>query len=161
MLTTPVPSSRRRGIALAVGTVVVAATLGFALPRPVPVDTPAEEVAGLYLFTSPTVPRARMLAPDREFTYLRLAADGRSRYENVTVEIGGETIAPRVDTTRWSTRSWRIEPATGGTAARVCWELPTGTAYECVAYARDAATGDLTLLSATGRIDAILRRVTR
>ena len=159
MLTAPVPSSRHRGLALAVGTVVVAATLGFTLPRPTPGATPASEVAGLYLFTSPTDPRARMLAPDREFTYLRLAADGRSRYENVTVEIDGEAIAPRVETTPWSTKPWRADASRGATTATLCWELPM-RAYTCSPYEREAATGDLRLIE-KGREAAVLRRVTR
>jgi beta-lactamase regulating signal transducer with metallopeptidase domain len=159
MLTTPTPLSRRRALALAAGTIVAAATLGFALPRPALRATPPAEFAGIYLITAPELPRATMLAPDREFTYLRLAADGRSRYENVTVEVDGQQVAPRVDVTRWSETPWRVEPATGAAQARLCWETPARTP-NCSAVRRDATTGDLTLLETNGR-SVVLRRVVR
>lgn len=159
MPTPPTPAIRRRAIVTATASLLVAAMLGLALPHPPVIAAPPAELAGIYLFSAPSVPRERMLAPDREFTYLRLATDGRSRYENVMVEVDGPQVAPRVDVTRWSGTPWRVEPATSSTPARLCWESPMRE-VNCFAYRRDGATGDLTLVEQMGKT-FFLRRVVR
>lgn len=159
MLTSPPPVSRRRATIAAAATLLAATTLGFALPRPpARADVPAA-LAGIYLVSHPDIPRRVMLAPDREFTYLRLAPDGRSRYENVTIGIDGPQLAPRVDTTRWSATPWRVDAATATAPATLCWELPTRD-YTCTPFRRDDATGDITMIGG-GRTQAVLRKVVR
>jgi beta-lactamase regulating signal transducer with metallopeptidase domain len=146
MLTQPVTQVTRSRVVALTMSIIGITTLAVAMPRPPRVatvgDQPAE-IVGLYLMETPDVPSSVMLAPGREFTYLRLSADGRSRMENVTVDARGEQVAPSVEVGPWSTDKWQVQPATGGSAAKLCWQL--GVKLVCSTYARNAASGDITL----------------
>jgi beta-lactamase regulating signal transducer with metallopeptidase domain len=146
---------------LLVGAAVASATVALALPAPQPLGGESQqsaEIVGLYLMVPPHVPSMKMLAPGREFTYLRLAPDGRSRMENVTVDASGDVIAPTVEVARWSTQNWKVIPATADTAAQLCWEL--GSRMLCGVYQRDPESGDITLYrdAIGGKVELVLRR---
>ena len=146
---------------LLVGAAVASATVALALPAPQPLGGESQqspEIVGLYLMVPPDVPSMKMLAPGREFTYLRLASDGRSRMENVTVDASGDVIAPTVEVARWSTQNWKVIPATADTAAQLCWKL--GTRVLCSVYQRDPESGDITLYRGAigGKVELVLRR---
>ena len=149
---------------LLVGIAAASATVALALPAPQLLGADSQqspEIAGLYLMVPPHVPSMKMLAPGREFTYLRLATDGRSRLENVTVDASGDVIAPTVEVARWSTQNWKVIPATADSAAQLCWEL--GTRMLCAMYQRDQDSGDITLYrdAIGGRVELVLRRASK
>jgi len=165
MLTAPrIPISRRRTMALAISMLGIA-TIALAIPRPqrqAASQQPAE-IAGLYWMVPPNVPSTRMLAPGREFTYLRLAPDGRSRLENVTVDARGERVAPNVEVGAWSTEKWRVQAASPSAGPQLCWQLGGGGPLACSVFERDAQSGDITLYrdGIGGKIDLVLRRATQ
>lgn len=165
MLTAPlIPVSRRRTVALAISMLGIT-TIALAIPHPQRQATSEQpaEIAGLYWMVPPNVPSTRMLAPGREFTYLRLAPDGRSRLENVTVDARGERVAPNVEVGVWSTEKWRVQAASGGTGPMLCWQLGGGGPLACSVFERDAASGDITLYRDRigGKIEVVLRRATQ
>lgn len=136
--------------------------IAYALPTPTAAgqeDRPGE-IAGLYWMMPPDMPALamRQLAPGREFTYLRLGTDGRSRLENVTVDAAGERVAPSTEVGPWSTLGWRVRPGAAGGAAQLCWQL--GQTLSCRPYRRDAASGDITLFKGAlgGPVELVLRR---
>jgi beta-lactamase regulating signal transducer with metallopeptidase domain len=155
--------TRARGLATA-GVMLAIVTLTAAMPRPPRVTPgPAQpaEIVGLYWMMAPDVPSHVMLAPGREFTYLRLAADGRSRLENVAVDASGETVSPSVEVARWSTEAWHVLPAANGVPAKLCWQL--GTKMLCSVYAREPRSGDIAIYrdSVGGKIELKLQRASR
>lgn len=140
---------------------VATSTVALAFPTPgrVGLESPqSAEIVGLYLMGNPAVPSMKMLAPGREFTYLRLAPDGRSRMENVTVDAGGDAVTPTVEVAPWSTQNWKVIPATGDTPAQLCWEL--GQRLICSVYQRDSQSGDITLYRGAvgGKVELVLIR---
>jgi beta-lactamase regulating signal transducer with metallopeptidase domain len=144
-----------------VGAVVASATVALAVPAPQRSDASSRqraEIAGLYWMLPPDVPSMRLLAPGREFTYIRLAADGRSRLENVMVDASGERISPTVTVADWSTQLWKVIPASEDKAPQLCWEL--GSRLICNFYQRDPQSGDITMYSDSigGRLELVLRR---
>jgi hypothetical protein len=165
MLTAPlVPVSRRRTIALAISMLGIT-TIALAIPRPQRQATSEQpaEIAGLYWMVPPNVPSTRMLAPGREFTYLRLAPDGRYRLENVTVDARGERVAPSVEVGPWGTEKWRVQPASDTTGPMLCWQLGGVGRMICSVFERDAASGDITLYrdAIGGKVELVLRRATQ
>lgn len=160
IMTAPRRPSFPRLLALAAGVASLSA-VAYALPTPTVAgqeDRPGE-IAGLYWMVPPDMPAAmRQLAPGREFTYLRLGADGRSRLENVAVDASGERVAPSTEVGPWSTLGWRVRRSAAGGAAQLCWQL--GRDLTCRPYRRDAASGDLTLFKGAvgGPVDLVLRR---
>ena len=161
MLTHPASRmTRSRMLATAAATVAVAA-LAVAMPRPRLVTLVSEqpaEIVGLYWMVTPDMPSSKMLAPGREFTYLRLSSDGRSRMENVTVDASGDAVAPKVEVGPWSTEKWQVQPASSSGGAKLCWQL--GASLQCSVYVRDAESGDITMYrdAVGGRIELVLRR---
>ena len=144
-----------------VGAVAASATVALAVPAPERSDSSSQqraEIAGLYWMLPPDVPSMRLLAPGREFTYIRLAADGRSRLENVMVDASGERISPTVTVADWSTQLWKVIPASEDKAPQLCWEL--GSRLICNFYQRDPQSGDITMYSDSigGKLELVLRR---
>lgn len=161
MLRNPDTHLTRSRALTVVGTMLAITTVAFAMPRPPLVAVlgvqPAELV-GLYLMVPPNVPSAKMLAPGREFTYLRFAPDGRSRMEQILVDARGERVAPNVDVGPWSVEKWQVQTASNGTDTKLCWQL--GPKVLCKAYTRDVKSGDITIYSGVvgSKVELVLRR---
>lgn len=149
--------------------VLICGAAVFAAPAPQAAagrDVPAGLV-GLYLMRAPSdVHEARMMRD--EFTYLRLAADGRSRLENLTTSDSMAGVAPAVEVGPWHRNPWSVKSATTprGAAAtmdgRLCFDAPDHT-QPCDFYHLDSATGDLSLYAAPAatRPTLVLRKVQR
>lgn len=141
----------------------------FAAPAPqapVSPSLPAEFV-GLYLMQAPPeFPAARMMRD--ESTYLRLAADGRSRLENLTTRDAATGVVPSVEVGPWHRNPWSVRPAATprGAAAvmdgRLCFDAANHT-QPCTFYHRDPRTGDITLYAAPAatRMELRLLKVVR
>ena len=162
MLSNPVIRMTRTRVLALAGTMLAITTVAFAMPRPplaAAIGEQPVELAGLYLMVPPDMPSTKMLAPGREFTYLRLAPDGRSRMEQVMVDARGERVAPTVDVGPWSVEKWQVQPAANGTGAKLCWQA-VGPKVLCNVYARDAKSGDITIYSGVvgGKVELVLRR---
>lgn len=135
----------------------------FVAPTP---QTPASssvpaELVGLYQMQAPPeMPTARMMRD--ESTYLRLAADGRSRLENLTTRDSATGVVPSVELGPWHRNPWSVRPAATprGAAAtmdgRLCFDAPNHT-QPCTFYHRDPGTGDLTLYAAPAATKMELR----
>jgi hypothetical protein len=149
--------------------VLICGAAVFAAPAPQAAagrDVPAGLV-GLYLMQAPAgSPVGRMMRD--EFTYLRLAADGRSRLENLTTSDSTAGVAPAVEVGPWHRNPWSVKSAATprGAAAtmdgRLCFDAPDHT-QPCDFYHRDSATGDLSLYAAPAatRPTLVLRKVQR
>lgn len=146
---------------LLVGVAVASTTAALALPAPQRAGGASQqsaEIVGLYLMVAPDVPSVKMLAPGREFTYLRLAPDGRSRMENVMVDARGDVVTPTVEVVPWSTQNWKVIPATNDNPAQLCWQL--GSRMLCNVHQRDPQSGDITIYrgAVDGKVELVLRR---
>jgi hypothetical protein len=149
--------------------VVLCGAAVFAAPSPqspAATGVPAQFV-GLYLMRAPAdFPVGRMMRD--EFTYLRLAADGRSRLENLTTSDSTAGVAPAVEVGPWHRNPWSVRPAAAPRGAadslegRLCFDLPNHT-QPCDFYHRDPGTGDLTLYAAPAatKVTLLLRKVRR
>jgi hypothetical protein len=162
MLSNPIVRPTRLRMLSIMGATLVVTTLAFAMPRPtiaVTEDQQPLDIAGLYWMQPPAgIPSDKMLAPGREFTYLRLAADGRSRLENVTVDATGSQIVPNVEVGPWSSAKWQVRTNTKDKSVTLCW--PIGAQLPCHPYVRDTKSGDITLYSnnGDGKVVMVLQR---
>ena len=134
--------------------VVLCGTAVFAAPAPQAPASPSvpAELVGLYLMQAPSeMPAARMMRD--ESTYLRLAADGRSRLENLTTRDAATGVVPSVELGPWHRNPWSVRPAATPRTAdeamdgRLCFEAPNHS-QPCDFYHRNPRTGDLTLYAA-------------
>lgn len=155
---------RPRVLAAVLAPAAALATLA-ATPVPAPdryaVTRPAE-VAGLYRMDVPDRlrPTGRMRFPATEVTLLRLAPDGASRLENVTVADRSGAATASVEVGRPHRTPWDVRvPAVGGRPvpqlAELCFESAGQTA--CRRYERDEVTGDLALYGGASPSDLVLR----
>ena len=152
MLSNPIKRPTRLRVLSIVGATLAVTTLAYATPRPTrdgTEDQQPREIAGLYWMQPPAgLPSDKMLKPAREFTYLRLATDGRSRMENVVVDAKGSQVAPQVEVGPWSSAKWQVGKNTKDNAPTLCW--PIGDQLLCLPYKRDAKSGDITLYNENG-----------
>lgn len=161
MLRNPDTHMTRSRVLTVVATMLAVTTVAFAMPRPplaAALNEQPAELVGLYLMVPPDVPSAKMLAPGREFVYLRFAPDGRSRMEQILVDARGERVAPKVDVGPWSVEKWQVQKASNGTDAKLCWQL--GPKLLCNAYTRDAKSGDITIYGGKvgSKVELVLQR---
>ncbi|MBW7932850.1 MAG: hypothetical protein H3C62_04405 [Gemmatimonadaceae bacterium] len=146
--------------------VIALATLTLSAFAPIahPADSPAraQDIVGVYLIATTPDMSARMMLPSRLFQYMRLADDGRSRIENVTISADGPQVTPRVDVGPWSRAHWQVKAPTGTAAPQLCIEGPTARVI-CSPFSRDVKTGDLILYNETigGSVAMILRRASK
>lgn len=162
MLSNPIVRPTRARVLSLIGATLAVTTLAFAMPRPsrgATEDQQPRDIAGLYWMQPPTsVPSDKMLAPGREFTYLRLASDGRSRMENVLVDAKGSQIAPKVEVGPWNSEKWQLRTDTKNNSAMLCW--PLGAQLLCHPFVRDTKSGDITLynINGDGKVAMVLQK---